>query len=116
MAGCKVVLVTASRQIQQQLDQALWNFSETDFLPHECIGASTTSTAGIVLARENSTSLPHHELLVNLCTSTPDYFARFERLIEIIGTDQAAVAAARVRWSFYKDRGYRLTHFTAGKP
>lgn len=115
MAGCNVVLATASHETQQQLDQALWTFSETDFLPHECIGVSTTITASIVIARENSTSLPHHELLVNLCANTPDYFARFERLIEIIGSDQAAVTAARVRWSFYKDRGYRLTHFTAGK-
>lgn len=114
-AACNVVLVTPSAEIQEQLDRALWTFSNTDFLPHECISTSSASAASIVIARENCVSLPHHELLINLCSNTPNYFARFERLIEIIDSDHSAVAAARARWLFYKDRGYRLTHFAVDK-
>ena len=47
-------------------------------------------------------------VLVNLHSSPPPFFSRFERLAEIVGTDDADAAAGRERWKFYKERGYEL--------
>jgi len=38
-------------------------------------------------------------------------FARFERLVEIVGTDEDNKALARQRYKFYKERGYPLNTF-----
>jgi len=47
-------------------------------------------------------------VLINLHASPPPFFSRFERLIEIIGMDEAGMAAGRERWRFYAQRGYAL--------
>jgi DNA polymerase-3 subunit chi len=48
-------------------------------------------------------------VLVNLGQTTPTGFARFERLIEVVGLDQADREPGRERWRFYRDRGYQVT-------
>jgi DNA polymerase-3 subunit chi len=47
-------------------------------------------------------------VLVNLHRDPPPFFSRFERLAEIVGTDEDSVAAGRARYRFYRERGYEL--------
>ena len=49
------------------------------------------------------------ELLLNLGAECPPHFARFERLLEVVATDEAEREAARARYRFYQARGYRIT-------
>ena len=50
-------------------------------------------------------------MLVNLHAVPPPFFSRFERLAEIVGLDEADIAAGRERWKFYKARGYEIRSF-----
>ena len=97
----------------QLLDQALWTFSDTDFLPHVVAGDALAPHTPIILTDHDAADLPHHEMLLNLSNRTPAHFARFERMFEIISADPADTAAGRERYAFYKQRGYPLTHFVA---
>jgi DNA polymerase-3 subunit chi len=45
---------------------------------------------------------------VNLGANLPARFERFERLIDIVGSDEADKLAGRARWRHYKDRGYAI--------
>jgi DNA polymerase-3 subunit chi len=54
-------------------------------------------------------------LLVNLAAAPPAFFARFERLAEIIGTSEADLDAARERYRFYRERGYVLRNHRMDK-
>ena len=47
-------------------------------------------------------------VLVNLTGAPPPFFSRFERLAEIVATDESAVAAGRERYRYYRERGYEL--------
>jgi DNA polymerase-3 subunit chi len=47
-------------------------------------------------------------VLINLQSSPPSFFSRFERLAEIVGLEEADVAAGRERYRFYRERGYEL--------
>ncbi len=47
-------------------------------------------------------------MLVNLGATTPAFFSRFERLIEVVEANDDERASARERWRFYKDRGYAV--------
>ena len=51
----------------------------------------------------------------NLSQRTPEHFARFERLFEILSTDESDLAAGRERYKQYQQRGYPMTHFVAEK-
>lgn len=111
-ADCRIVLLSSAQELAS-LDQALWTFSEADFLPHVLADDALAPHTPIVLARDDQAELPHHQVLINLSGATPAHFARFERMIEIVSTDDADRAAGRERYRFYQQRGYPLTHFVA---
>lgn len=114
-ANCRIVLLTRDRDELARLDQALWTFSEQEFLPHVHAGDPLAANTPIILTDSDKADLPHYQLLINLSVGTPTHFARFERMLEIISSDDADKAAGRERYRFYQQRGYPLTHFVADK-
>jgi len=113
-AGSKIVLRASNAQELQQLDQALWAFSEQDFLPHVSAGDALAAQPPIILTDRDDIELPHHQVLINLSDQTPSNFARFERMLEIVADQEAERNAGRERYRFYKERGYPLNHFVGG--
>ena len=114
-ANYRVVVLTRDHADLTELDQALWTFSELDFLPHVTADDPLAASTPIILTDTDEVELPHHQILVNLSASTPTHFARFERMFEIISIDDMDKSAGRERFRFYKQRGYPLTHFVAEK-
>ncbi len=114
-AKCKIVMLTADRDQLATLDDALWTFSDLDFLPHVTADNPLAAQTPVVLADSDAAELPHHQILINLSSAAPAHFARFERMFEIISPDEADTLAGRERYRFYKERGYPLTHFVAEK-
>ena len=114
-AGMKVVVYLQDAQQLRQFDQALWTFSEQDFIPHVVAGDELAAQTDVIMSFDASDELPHHQILVNLSTLTPDHFARFERMFEIVSTDEQDLTAGRGRYKHYQNRGYALTHFEAEK-
>ncbi len=104
------VAVTGDQSMLERLDKDLWTFSAADFVPH-CVAASdaTLVAASPVLLCESADASPHQQVLLNLGAEVPIGFERFERLIEIVGTDDADRAHSRKRWKYYRDRGYAIT-------
>lgn len=108
-AGARIV-VTGGPQVLSQLDQALWTFSPTDFVPHcqQAADALLVANSPVILA-ESPQATPHQQVLLNLGEGVPEGFERFERLIEVVGLNDADRQAARSRWKHYADRGYAIT-------
>lgn len=114
-ADARIVIFTRDRQQLQALDEALWTFSEQDFLPHVSADDALAAQTPVILTDDQEAQLPHHQVLINLSGDMPAHFARFERLFEIISTDEGDLAAGRERYRQYQQRGYPLTHFVAEK-
>ena len=105
-AGQHVVVCCDDPARLQAFDEALWSVSPHDFVPH--VAASDPLAAETpVLLTASPDGLPWHGVLVNLGGTLPEGFARFERLVEVVGTD--AIEHGRERWRFYRDRGYPLS-------
>lgn len=113
-AGMKVVVHGDDAQLAA-FDDALWTFSEQDFIPHVAADDELAARTPVILCGDAGQALPHHQVLVNLSMQTPGHFARFERMFEIVSTDDADLAAGRERYRQYQQRGYPLTHFVADK-
>lgn len=109
-SGLKIVCYSTQPALLARLDEMLWSFSEDDFLPHVVSGHPDVPHTPIVLTH-TADDITHYDLLINLDTQWPPFFARFDRLIEIVGTDETNKEAARVRYRFYKERGYPLNTF-----
>ncbi|RYF80892.1 MAG: DNA polymerase III subunit chi [Comamonadaceae bacterium] len=115
-AGAKVVVV-AEAQVLQELDMALWCFSPGDFLAHCAASAPAAllSRSPVVLMElQQASSVPHHQVMVNLGQATPVGFERFERLIDVVGQDAPEREAGRDRWRHYQSRGYAITRHDLG--
>lgn len=115
-AGQKVIVV-GDQAALEAFDTQLWTFSQLDFLPHCGLRHPLAAQTPILLAdaTEPLDDTPHHDILVNLSPEPPVLFARFSRLIEIVGDDDADRAAARDRFRFYRDRGYPIQHHDVGR-
>lgn len=112
-ADLKVVVYLQDAQQLRALDEALWTFSEQDFLPHVVAGDELAAQTPVILTDNAADALPHHQILINLSQQTPEHFARFERLFEVVSTDEEDLMAGRERYKQYQQRGYPLTHFVA---
>jgi DNA polymerase-3 subunit chi len=106
-AGKRVCLITPDQVHAEALDRLLWTYQQLKFVPHCRKGTAVEAeTPVIVLAAGEEP--PHHEVLINLTDTWPAPFATFERLLEIVGNDEADKARARERYRFYQSRGYAL--------
>ena len=112
-ANTKLVVLAEDREQLNNIDSLLWTFSEQDFLPHVIAGDSLAAQTPIILTDDCEKALPHHHALVNLSRRTPEFFARFERMFELVSNDEQDLVAGRERYKYYQERGYPLTHHVA---
>lgn len=108
--GLRVTLFCPDRETASRLDRMLWSVPATGFMPH-CRPDDPLAAVTPVLI-DSSGEIPlHDEVLINLHTEWPGCFSRFQRLAEIVSTDDADRSEARARFRFYRDRGYEIrTH------
>ncbi|MFA5677467.1 MAG: DNA polymerase III subunit chi [Pseudomonas sp.] len=92
----------------EHIDDYLWSFRPDSFLPHALHEAQPNEN---VVVGWDDDPAPHHDLLINLSNSTPEFFSRFNRLAEILVEYEPVITPARERYRFYRQRGYPLnTH------
>ena len=103
----KLVVYSTDRSVLGELDRALWTFQATRFVPHCFVDSPVAAETPVILATSGD-ALPHHEVLLNLADEWPPFFSSFDRLLEIVGTDDEDKARARARYSFYRERGYDI--------
>ncbi len=110
--GGHQVAVVGPAATLRQLDTALWAFSALDFIPH-CFAdapAAVQKNSPIILGQSDAMGdiAVARQMLVNMDETVPAGFERFERVIELVGTDEADKHAARTRWKHYASRGYAM--------
>ena len=106
-------IVLAGPERLRAFDEQLWTFSPLDFVPHCMAGTPLAAQTPIVLTT-NLDDVPHHQVLLNLGAAVPAQFARFERLLEVVGNAHEELVAGRERYRFYRDRGYALNNYKQG--
>ncbi|MBK7136396.1 MAG: DNA polymerase III subunit chi [Rhodocyclales bacterium] len=106
--GRKVLVYAPAENLAERLDRQLWVQPATGFLPHCRVGAALAAETPVVICGSLDDAT-HHDVLINLDGDLPPVFSRFERLLEIVGTDEADRGPARERFKFYRDRGYAIT-------
>ncbi len=113
--GMRVMLFTPDSETTERLSKLIWSAPATGFVPH-CRSADRLAPVTPVIVDHVAEPLIHDQVLVNLCESTPPFFSRFQRLVEIVGTEEADREAARARFRFYRDRGYDIRTHNLGTP
>ena len=102
------LLLTENEQQSEILDKRLWTFSDDSFIPHDAGEVDGLVTP--ILIHNNPQPGTDRQLLINLSAEVPAYFARFERVIELVTEENKA--RAREHYSYYNERGYPLKHIS----
>lgn len=108
--GLRTVISLPDAASLDALNRLLWQYPDTAFIPHCRIDEADAAKMPVVLSCDND-QFPHHDMLISLHNECLPFFSRFERVIEIIGTDEEDSRLGRERFKFYRDRGYELRHF-----
>jgi len=103
----RLVVYSPDAAVLADFDKGLWTFQATRFVPH-CFAGSELEAETPVVLTSSADKVPHHDVLLNLGDEWPPFFASFERLLEVVSTDQADKERARARYAFYKKRGYDI--------
>ena len=103
--GLKLMVFVPNANEVAVIREYLWQ-QPNSFLPNHSLTDDLAAVTPIIVdfKREN---LTHDEVLINLKQPHPPFFS----LIEIVGLDEADKAEARIRYKFYRDRGYQITTF-----
>jgi len=102
-----VRVLTPDAATTQALDRLLWLDPPLSFLPHCRMDSAIASETPIWIDERLEHSGPA-AVLLNLHAEPPPFFSRFERLAELVASDERNVAAGRARFRFYRERGYEL--------
>ena len=108
LAQAKRLLIYAPEaEAASRIDKLLWTWPAIGFVPH-CAPHDPLAAETPVLVSSDADTPQTCELLLNLGTECPPHFERFERLLEVVSTDEAERQAARARYRFYQARGYQI--------
>lgn len=110
-----VYIHSLDKQHATNYDELLWTFNDESFVPHQLIDIETdqSNTKKVLIGHHIAEDNPitYHDVLININHEVPSFFSQFERVAEIITTDEISISKGRERYQFYRDRGYALeTH------
>ena len=117
------IVIVANKTDLKQLNDLLWTFSKTDFLPQCFIDHESAAETPIVLTEDCSTNslkaIPHADILIQIGQQMPNDVAalveRFPRIVEVVTTNEAERLAGRNRFKTYRDLGLELHNFDQTK-
>jgi len=113
------IVVVGSSSFLKELDQQLWSFSATEFLPHAWAKDDVANETPIVFVESFESPeldhLPLGDVLIHvgqhLPVSVETLAQRFPRIVEIVSTDEADRQAGRNRYKAYRHQCHELHNF-----
>jgi len=110
----RVVIYAPQPELAHKIDRLLWTWPAIAFVPH-CLSNDALAEETPVLIAADADAAPVRDVLLNLGEDCPEFFERFDRLLEIVSQDDVDKKSARARYAWYRDRGYSIrSHDLAG--
>ncbi len=109
--GHQVYLHTENPQQAAEINQLLWTFNPSSFVPHPPTDDAVAVNEERVIVGHQTPPGHFKQWMINLGDSVPEFFSRFDRVSEIIVQDDSITTKGRINYRFYNNRGYPLnTH------
>jgi DNA polymerase-3 subunit chi len=108
--GHRVHIQTESEQQSKLLDDLLWQYAPSSFIPHTTADGSSnnrdTVSVGTSLA-----GAKHADVLINLGEQASQAGDQFSRINEVISADPESLEQGRNRYRDYKEKNYQIETF-----
>lgn len=114
-AGGRAFVLCGEVERARALDAALWLATEPDWLPHGLAGGENDALQPILIGTEDAPPANGARFLLLVGGAESARLGEYDRVLDLFdGADEAAVAAARRRWSAAKAAGHALTYWQQG--
>ena len=104
--GKPVFVLTNDAAQSRQLDDVMWTYNDSSFVPHDIQGSDDDADTPVIIGHDVSKRSRY--LLINLTDRMPVMLDRFERVAEIINDEPAVLHQGRQRYSNYRNDAYPL--------
>ena len=105
--GHRIHIQTDTEQQSKLIDDLLWQYAPSSFIPHSRIGSGDDP----VSVGTDLTAATHADVLINLGAQPCQVEDRFSRINEVISADSESLAQGRDRYRFYKEKAYQVETF-----
>lgn len=110
----RMLIYAPDAELARKIDQMLWVWPPISFVPH-CFAEDPLAAETPVLIASDTEHANGSGILLNLARECPEFFARYERLLEVVSREDDDRRAGRTRYAWYRDRGYAIrNHDLAG--
>ena len=109
-SGARVLMMAGQQATLKTLSEAMWTNDANAFIPHGFAREPHANEQPIILtlADENPNQA---SILCLLDGAAPADFSAYQKILDVFdGNNEADVAAARLRWSHYKEQGHALQY------
>jgi DNA polymerase III subunit chi len=103
-----VFIYTASAADSEQVEDILWVFRDTSFLPH---GILEKDEYPAPIQISHSKVPDNKDILLNLTPFVPDFYSHFMRIIELIYSESTIKEQGREKYRKYQQLGCQLHTF-----
>lgn len=104
--GHRIYLHTKDQAMAFQLDELLWTYRDESFLPHNILGEGPNQAPPIQIGFGEKPE-KQRDILINLSHDVPLFYTQFNRILELITTDNQE--AGRNRYRFYRSQNIEIT-------
>ncbi|MFO1349461.1 MAG: DNA polymerase III subunit chi [Gammaproteobacteria bacterium] len=104
------VYIQAQSEAQAaELDDLLWTFRQSSFIPHALAGTADAAAAPVRIGWGKTIEEQKAEVLINLDDDLPPRLDTFQRVAEVVDQDSQVLRASRERFRQYRERGVEPT-------
>jgi len=104
-SGQSTLILTRSADEADALDEKLWEFDESAFIPHQLAGDDDDTLTPVLIVAPGAET-PDRPLVINLRDECAP--GLFERVLEVVPADEAQRLGSRERWKTYKAAGFEV--------
>lgn len=106
--GQKALILARSFDQAEQLDEKLWEFDDSAFIPHQIAGDEDDAITPVLIVPPDTTTADR-SLVINLRDAPAP--GLFERVLEVVPAVEADREGSRKRWKTYQHAGFEVKKF-----
>jgi DNA polymerase-3 subunit chi len=110
----RVFIYTQDQQSAHDIDEMLWAFEPTSFVPHNLIGEGPKQGAAVEISWQPPTN--RRTVLINLTSKVPNFAHQFSHLIDFVPRNETLKQQARDRFRTCRQWGFQVAHQVASAP
>lgn len=107
-SGQKALILARSFDQAEQLDEKLWEFDDSAFIPHQIAGDEDDAITPVLIVPPD-TNTADRSLVINLRDAPAP--GLFERVLEVVPAVEADREGSRKRWKTYQHAGFEVKKF-----